>query len=415
MNENRPLFILAGNSPYDNLGCEAIVRGTVKVLREYFEDPCFVCLSHFTSEEQYRKQCLRETDDAIVHLKSHRLNKNKLIRSFWRPGTWGTIYRRLFDLEGYYARSYRDMLPYLNEAKAVLSVGGDNYSLDYGVPTSFVALDNLILKYQRPIVIWGASVGPFSARPDFERYISSHLKKVSGIFARESVTIEYLHKIGLNENIYPVADPAFLMDAVQPNEKIDIDEGSIGLNLSPLMAKFATGGDLEQWTKIASAILSEVASRTNSHIYLIPHVTHSYSNDHAFMQRSLSKMKRGEKNITLVPPIYNAAQTKWIISQMAVFAGARTHSTIASLSSGVPTLSFAYSIKARGINQDLFGHTNYCIEPSALDAGVISSNIANMLDNSENIKRDLTQQHIPRAKRKALNAGIILKELLREN
>ena len=51
MNEERPLFILAGNGPYTNRGCEAIVRGTVKILREYFSDPRFVCLSHSQSED----------------------------------------------------------------------------------------------------------------------------------------------------------------------------------------------------------------------------------------------------------------------------------------------------------------------------------------------------------------------------
>lgn len=409
MKEDKPLFILAGNGPYDNRGCEAIVRGTVKILREHFRDPRFVCLSNFTSEDQYRKQLIEENDDAIVHLKSHRINKKKLIERFWRLDTWGAIYLRLFNKERYYAHSYREMLPYLSEAKAVISVGGDNYSLDYGVPNSLIALDDLVIKHQTPIVIWGASVGPFGAKPDFERYISDHLKKVNGILARESGTIEYLHKIGVSENVYAVADPAFLLEASQPNEKIDIDEGSIGLNLSPLIAKFATGGNLEQWTKIASAIISKVASTTDSHVYLIPHVTHSYSNDYAFMKRSLLKMQHREKNITLVRPAYNAAQTKWIISQMAVFAGARMHSTIASLSSGVPTLSFAYSIKARGINQDLFGHTDYCIEPSALNPEVISVSIAKILDDSKNIRTDLTQQHIPRAKRAALSAGIILK------
>ena len=43
-----------------------------------------------------------------------------------------------------------------------------------------------------------------------------HLQNVTGIFARESATIEYLKKIGINENVYEVADPAFLMAARKP-------------------------------------------------------------------------------------------------------------------------------------------------------------------------------------------------------
>lgn len=411
INEDGPLFILAGNGAYTNLGCEAIVRGTVKILREHFRDPRFVCLSHFQSEEQYKMQRMQETDGAIMHLTSNLPTKKKIIKDLWKPDTWGLIYRHLLKKDAFYTRAYKDMLPYLDEAEFVLSVGGDNYSLDYGVPTLFTALDDLALEHNRPIVLWGASVGPFSSMPDYERYMGDHLQKVTGIFARESVTIEYLNSIGVNENVYPIADPAFLMDAVKPDEKLSIDEGAIGLNLSPLMAKFATGGDMEKWTKIAAAIIEELARRTERKVYLISHVTNPNSNDYTFMQRAVSLMHGEKDKIILIPPIYNAEQTKWIIGQMAVFAGARTHSTIAALSSGVPTLSFAYSIKAQGINKDLFGHTDYCLGPTGLEAGMISGRIASMIDISALIRKELNE-HVPRIQKIALNAGLRLKLII---
>lgn len=413
MNEEGPLFILAGNGAYTNLGCEAIVRGTVKILREHFRDPRFVCLSHFQSEEQYKMQRMQETDGAIMHLTSRLPTKKKIIKNLWRPDTWGSIYRYLLKKDAFYTGAYKDMIPYLDEAEVVLSVGGDIYSLDYGVPTLFTALDDFVLEHNRPIVLWGASVGPFSSMPNYERYMGDHLKKVTGIFARESVTIEYLNSIGVNKNVYPVADPAFLMDAVQPVEKVYIDEGAIGLNLSPLMAKFVTGGDMEQWTKIAAAIIAELARRTERRVYLISHVTNPNSNDYTFMQRAVSLMAGEKDKITLIPPIYNAEQTKWIIGQMTVFAGARTHSTIAALSSGVPTLSFGYSIKARGINQDIFGNSNYSIEPKNMDTNIVLDYILYMLNEATMIRRDL-KNRIPKIQSAAQNAGIILKQLISE-
>jgi len=411
MNEDGPLFILAGNGAYTNLGCEAIVRGTVKILREHFRDPRFVCLSHFQSEEQYKMQRIQEMDGAITHLTSHFPTKKKIIKNLWRPDTWDSIYRYLLKKDAFYTRAYKDMLPYLDEAEVVLSVGGDNYSLDYGVPTLFTALDDFVLEHHRPIVLWGASVGPFSSMPDYERYMGDHLKKVTGIFSRESVTIEYLNSIGVNKNVYPVADPAFLMDAVKPDEKVYIDEGAIGLNLSPMMAKFVTGGDMEQWTKIAAAIIAEVARRTERKVYLISHVTNPNSNDYTFMQRAVSLMAGEKDKITLIPPIYNAEQTKWIIGQMAVFAGARTHSTIAALSSGVPTLSFAYSIKAQGINKDLFDHTDYCLEPTKINTDSICGHISSMIDEASTIRREL-KTRFPIVRISAQNSGSELKHLI---
>ena len=417
MDDERPLFILAGNGPYTNRGCEAIVRGTTKILREHFKDPRFLCVTHIQSEEQFRRQCLEEVDPAITHLRSHRMNKKQALRNLWKPETWLYAYRSRFDPAALKYQVYREMLPHLEDAAAVLSVGGDNYSLDYGVPKLFTGLDDIVLEKKKPLAIWGASVGPFDTMPDYERYMSCHLREVPGIFARESVTIDYLKSIGVTENVYPVADPAFLMDPVKPEgieDVLPIDEEAIGLNLSPLMAKYVTGGDLKAWASKAASIIEGVAKTTEMPVYLIPHVTNPTSNDHEFMQRALSLITDRNGNITLVSPEYNAAETKWIISQMALFAGARTHSTIAALSSGVPTLSFAYSIKAQGINRDIFGHTNYCMEPTDLDAEGVADQVTSMLDKSAAIRNDLAGR-LPGVQRAALSAGTGLKHLIGVN
>ncbi len=166
--------------------------------------------------------------------------------------------------------------------------------------------------------------------------------------------------------------------------------------------------------RVAARTISWVTETTEMPIYLIPRVTNPGSNDHEFMQRALSLIKDRNSTITLIPPEYDAAETKWIISQMALFAGARTHSTIAALSSGVPTLSFAYSIKAQGINRDIFGHTGYCLEPGDLDARAVASRVASMLDESAAIRNDLAEK-IPAVQRAALSAGMGLKHLVGVN
>ena len=51
-----PLFILAGNGSYGNRGCEAIVRGTTKIIRKYFKNPNFLCYSTFENSEQFENQ-----------------------------------------------------------------------------------------------------------------------------------------------------------------------------------------------------------------------------------------------------------------------------------------------------------------------------------------------------------------------
>lgn len=414
--DGRPLFILAGNGPYENRGCEAIVRGTTKILREHFNNPRFVCFSFFPDGELFRRQSLQETDGAITHLHAYRrMTKAEFIKNIWRPSCWGYACDRIFRPDALKYRLYRQMLPYLGDADAVLSVGGDNYSLDYGIPTRYTDLDDVVLRKNKPIIIWGASVGPFSAIPEYERYMSSHLREVTGIFARESMTVEYLNRIGVVENVHPVADPAFLMDPVKPRNDPGIDGEAIGINLSPLMARYTTGGDIEAWAKMAAGIIAEVAERTDLPIYLIAHVTIPipHTDDHAFMQRVLSLIEDRKKDITLISPIYNAAETKWIIGRMAVFAGARTHATIAALSSGVPTLSFAYSIKARGINRDIFGHESYVHTFEEHDTSAPVEKISALLERREDVEHEL-QKRVPGIRAAALEAGRLLRHRIGE-
>ncbi|MGB4341705.1 MAG: polysaccharide pyruvyl transferase family protein [Dysgonamonadaceae bacterium] len=403
----KPTFILAGNGPYDNRGCEAIVRGTVKILRHYYKDPSFLCVSFFQNQEQFEKQKKEEFDPAIMH---KQVNKRQ---SKFDPKWFFSLPLRKISPSMNKNWMYKEILPFLDKSEAVLSIGGDNYSLDYGVPKSFTYLDDVVLEKNRPLIIWGASVGPFDKIPEYERYMVNHLKQVTGIFARESTTIEYLNKNKIIDNVYRVADPAFLMDATEPksDKYIKIEEKSIGINLSPLMAKYTNGEDLEAWIKFASDILAEIAKEIDEHIYLIPHVTTPNSNDFLFLKAVNSHLEDFKEKITLISPIYNASETKWIISKMKLFAGSRTHSTIASLSSCVPTLSFAYSIKAKGINEDIFGHDNFCLSPKELNPKNVIEKIKLISDQSSEIKATL-RESIPRIQERALYAGKFLNEII---
>jgi len=400
-------FILAGNGPYDNRGCEAIVRGTVKIMRHYYNDPSFLCISHFRSEEQFKKQCGKEFDTSIMHKRTNSAKKMwplprlyHKIQGFTNPVAYGHF-------------MYKEMMPYVEEAKAVLSVGGDNYSLDYGIPRKFTSLDDIVLKMGKPMSIWGASIGPFSKNSKYEKYMVEHLHNVTAIFVRESATIEYLTEKGVIDNVFRVADPAFLMDSMEPKEnELNIEDGAIGINLSPLMSRYVTGGNINEWTEIAAKIVSKISESTSRKIYLIPHVTnpHILENDHIFLRNVMSKANFRKNSINLIPPIYNAAETKWIIGQMKIFAGARTHSTIAALSSCVPTLSFAYSLKAQGINKDIFGNDFYCLNPNELKSNTIIDKIQEMIDNSSGIEKGLHIK-IPEIQNMAMLAGKHLHEI----
>jgi len=404
----RPLFILAGNGPYNNRGCEAIVRGTIEILQYHFYKPKFIIITNYHSSTQFEKQKVEELDADIVHKKNFIAQKKFGFLWFLQ-----TSLRFLYPKGKRYI-TYKEMLPYLKDCFAVLSIGGDNYSLDYGVPRLFTDLDDFVLSKEKPIIIWGASVGPFNKKPKYEKYIIEHLKKVNGIFARESTTVEYLNSKGITKNVYSVADPAFLMKPKEPPvEKfnIQIPKESIGVNLSPLMAKYVTNGDLKKWVEYAANIIRKVSKKNNCPIFLVAHVTSPHTNDYEFLKNVMVLIGKTKEKVTLIPPNLNAAETKWVISKMFVFAGARTHSTIAAISSGVPTVSFAYSIKSKGINRDVLGNDYFCINPEQLKPNIVVEKIDELVKNAGIIKNKINIT-LPKVKRLAMKAGKYLKEIV---
>ena len=77
----------------------------------------------------------------------------------------------------------------------------------------------------------------------------------------------------------------------------------------------------------------------------------------------------------------------------------------------MPTLSFAYSIKAKGINKDVYGHTDYCIGPDELNAELTVAKVKRLLSEAADLKSRL-ESRIPEIQRLAVGAGSILKNIL---
>ncbi len=404
-------FLFVGNGSYQNRGCEAIVRGTMEILRREFGRDISVRAGVHTDVDIVREQNDHEIEPAIqsfsvsgtgarLSLKWLAAQANKRLGAKFAPHIW-------------------DLIDTVRDASMALELGGDNYSLDYGRPETFMAMDRFLLKQGIPVVLWGASVGPFDADQEFAPRMFDHLRKLAAIFVRETESLEYLRANGVSENVYLVADPAFVMKAVQPAaDKIGfaLPEGAIGINISPLVARFRGAQasiNLAEWLAFCVDLVKSAATLKRP-IILIPHVESSSpeNDDFGFLQL-IGKAVANEVQVPLqvLPRGLDAAELKWIISRCSVFAGARTHSTIAALSSGVPTLSIGYSLKARGINKDVFGHLDYCISVAELTAGNFTERLQVMLASEGSVRGQL-KSRIPEFQSKAFSAGPLVRTII---
>lgn len=404
--------LLVGNGPYRNRGCEAIVRGTMEILASTFGKDLNARAGVMASPNTVTAQQASELDCRVKNFPVSHVGLR------FSPKWW--LAQSNARLGTHLPAHTRDLRKASKDVTCALQLGGDNYSLDYGRPWDYISIDQWLVKHRVPVVLWGASVGPFDTDPSFAHLIHEHLKSLAGIFVRETASRDYLAKHGITANVHLVADPAFCMAEVPPPAPL-IDalvmEGMIGINISPLVARFSqVSGNLPAWREQAADMIVAVADRLGKPLLLVPHVqAPSPAEDDFTFMAELGAMVRPRITVPLkvVPDGLGAAQLKWLIARCTVFAGARTHATIAALSSGVPTLSLSYSIKAVGINQDIFGHQHFCRSVKSISAGEFAKAIDEMLCNADQVRCYLTHK-LPDIKARARAAGPLLATILAE-
>mgnify|MGYP003385889743 CR=1 FL=1 len=394
-------ILLTGQTNFGNRGCEALVRSTSLMINKKLPEATIVC--PLINPDQDVKQWSRAADFGVEFTLAPKFPSAYK----W----WARLCRVVPSVEKMGIPKFKlDSNTYnqLKNADHLIMTGGDILTLDYKVPSlySWASLINQAMDMGVPTTLWAASVGPFSSIPHVEKAMVEHLKRYDSITVRESVSFEYLKKLGI-ENVSLVADPAFNLEP-ELLENEDVLKGFhniLGLNISPLITKFReTQESKQQLDDEVIAFIKQTLDSSDYSILLIPHVDpldgSTYNSDHHHMQKYIQALPGYSQRLRLLPRTYNAGQLKHIISKCRFFIGARTHSTIAAFSMKVPTASIAYSVKAKGINKDLFGSTKYVLETPEVCNKTLSEYLT-LLEQDEEEIIELLERKIPEWKAKA--------------
>lgn len=328
------LFMHSGSG---NHGCEAIIRTTAKLLG----GPEDVVLWSLAKQEDEKYGAAELTEKIVVSEQLQRF-------SF---GYFEALLRRKL-----LRQQSANMNVFLREqfrGNVAISVGGDNYCYPWSAGQA-IALDKEIRKSCRASVLWGCSIDPEAVTAEVEE----DLKQFDLITAREPLTYELLRRI--NPNTVKVSDPAFLLDRVdRPLPENFIEGNTVGINVSPLIMKYGTDGNLI--LKNYEQLIRHILDHTDMGVCLIPHVVWEHNNDLEPV-RVLHNMFRESNRVSIITD-GSCCELKGYIARCRFFVGARTHATIAAYSSGVPTLAVGYSVKSRGIALDLFGIEEHYVLP----------------------------------------------------
>ena len=238
--------------------------------------------------------------------------------------------------------------------------------------------------------------------------IFKDLKKYRYIFAREELTYRNLLNAGIDSSrVIKCCDPAFFLD----KKEVELPEGficgnTVGLNVSEIVIE-----ENKQAYDDIIVLIKEILEKTDMTICLIPHV---YSIEQKRCDWPILNSIHQEFNcerVCIVNKEYNCEQLKYIISKCRFLVAARTHASIAAYSSEIPTLVLGYSVKSKGIAQDLFGTYQHFVLPcTEITSQRLREDFWFVFDKEKEIRARL-HSVLPKYKKQLLDALDLLEHL----
>lgn len=240
----------------------------------------------------------------------------------------------------------------------VFDIGeGDSYADIYGL-SRFIKLSlskAISIRRRTPLILSPQTIGPFGT--SVGRVVSRYLlPRARVVIARDHMSKALLDKMGL-KNAVESTDVAF---SLQPEGQTLPESGGkirFGLNVSGLLYNGGYNGKNQfslksDYRAFTHQLVSELASRDDLEIHLVPHVISTQlpvEDDYSVSEL----IKQQHPSIILPERFRSPSEAKGYIAQMDVFAGARMHSTVAAFSSGTPVLPLAYSRKFSGLFESM--------------------------------------------------------------
>lgn len=367
-----------------NHGCEAIVRSTYKITQ--------ADITLFSaSPEEDKKVGL----DAICNVQLDHCPISRFSLQYLKAVFQAKVYG---DQTAYDRIHFSSVLKAAKTADYMLSIGGDNYC--YGVPAFIYLVNKEIRKKGGKTILWGCSVEPESIK----KQMLEDLQGYTHIIARESITYEAMVKNGLKQTVL-IPDPAFLLNRIDlPLPENFIEGNTVGINVSPMIIGHESnqGVTLQNYMELINYIINQ----TDMQVALIPHVVWSHNDDRIPLNILYDRFKDTGR-ICMIDD-HTAEELKGYIARCRFMIAARTHASIAAYSEKIPTLVIGYSVKAKGIAQDLFGtYKKYVLPVQALKKKDDMTEAFKWLQNNEsNIKQQL-DTIIPNIKEQVSNINHI--------
>lgn len=387
-----------------NLGVSALFASAVSGIRTYLPSVEFTAFG--SGLGSWFETCRVDSGDPVeVRFLGYRSGKKiylpenlKQMRLMSRFGRVGGRLNRGIDA--------------LRKSNAVLDCsGGDSFTDMY--PDNRIELlagsKELAIALGRPLILLPQTFGPFDRSRDRAAKIVRHS---AACFARDERSFETLKSLlgsDFNADRHRCGvDLAFGLDERSAEASIDsslkefIADSSrplIGLNASGLIGNSPEAGRQKfgfktDYRLALTQFLRQVFKETEARVILIPHVIGSVlsvESDFKICTWLKDQFEGTEdaQRILIASGKMDPSEVKWLIAQMDWFSGTRMHSTIAGLSSLVPTSTISYSDKALGVFESC-GQGKEVLDPRILSTDEVVERSMDSFGRRDEIRKSLS-------------------------
>ena len=365
-----------------NFGCEAIVRGAVKFIRNNF-DSCEIV--YFSYSYEFDRKALSDLDIRIVPVENKR---TFIVR----------VINKMFSIMNFEKRIFT--IPFkkiMDQVDIIFSIGGDIYTIPaylrekkkYPYYNHLVDFCNEAVSCDKRIIVYGASVGPFGSYKKAVDYYVKNLSKYEKILCREQDSVDYLKKLGLDNMIF-FPDPAFTVRQEQAEE---VKQQYIGVNLSPLSLNETNGSYGEQEIKSMASLMDRLIKETNENLLFIPHVIseNPNDNDYIFLKKVYEVMSYKE-NVSFADHSGGFLGIKKQLRECKIVISARMHCAINAVCENVPTIFLSYSQKSIGMCKYVYGNEKWVIKLKNINTDLMSK-VKELLNNRNEVCKVLVDRN----------------------
>ena len=338
--------VITGVTGLRNRGVEALVLPIIEGVRAKYPDAKITLATNTPPFDAMRLDVLGID---VIH--------------FAQPGNLQSVRNLMGKIVGGGNNRLKRLHDAIKSSDMLIVTGGDVFSSEYsGLARHLgpvrVAIDNRV-----PVVLLAHSLGPFKTEKEVATF-QEVSRKLSLVTLREKKSYDYSIEVLETDpaKTHLTADVAFLLKP-ESEEKIDKIRKYYGLEADrPTLALGVSGGITKYLNSKPEAHIDAwkqfvrwATEKYGMQILIVPHVQEvTARNDDRIVATNLVAELEFDPAVKVASMNHDAREYKGLIKSCDMVISERMHACIGGLSTGTPTVSVKYSVKAEGIMQDFF-------------------------------------------------------------